>query len=91
MVNEVKNTYTMFSTYPDVVTVEQLQDALGVGRSTAYKMINNNEIGHIRIGNSIKIPKMALINYIYAYEQAIPCYNVNRNGQVNQAVRKEIQ
>lgn len=88
-INFASSTYTPFANYPDILTVEQLQAALGVGRSTAYKLIHKNEIGHIRIGNSIKIPKLALINYISEYDNAMLCYNGPCNGQANQAVRKE--
>lgn len=84
------NCYNPFATYPDVLSVEQLQCALGIGRSTAYKMIRNKDIPSIRIGNIIKIPKQALINYVSAFENENLCYNHDCNGQLNQAVGKEI-
>lgn len=90
MVNEYTNSYIPFSAYPDVLSVEQLRAALGIGRATAYKMIRNNQIPSIRIGSVIKIPKQALINYVTAFENENLCYNYDCNGQVNQAVRKEI-
>ena len=56
----------MFANYPDVVNVEQLQTMLGVGRNTAYRLINDNEIRSIRIGSVHKIPKVYVIEYILA-------------------------
>jgi excisionase family DNA binding protein len=54
----------MFSNYPDIVTVAQLQKMLGVGRNTAYGLINKNMIPSIRIGSVHKIPKINVIKYI---------------------------
>lgn len=36
--------YGMFSKYPDVLNVEDIQSAMGVGRTTAYRLINNGDI-----------------------------------------------
>ena len=60
----------MFNDYPDVLTIEDLQIALNIGRSTAYRLIRNGGIRHLRIGKNIKIPRRYLMDYI---ETA--CYN----------------
>lgn len=86
--NFVSDSYTPFEAFPDVLTVEQLQNALGIGRSTAYKIIHNKEIGYLRIGTAIKIPKTSLISYVE--ENLETCYDISCNGQVNRAVRKGI-
>ena len=54
----------IFTEFPDVLTISQMQKALAIGKSTAYKLINSNTIKHIRIGKSIKIPKIYLVEYI---------------------------
>jgi excisionase family DNA binding protein len=54
----------MFDNYPDLMTIYDLQNALGIGRSMAYRLINNDEIKHFRIGSSIKVPKQFLVDYI---------------------------
>ena len=56
--------YTLFGDYPDMLTMEQMQAALGIGRSTAYKLTQSGELGHIRLGKSIRIPKSELVYYI---------------------------
>ena len=60
----------MFNNYPDVLTIEDLQIALNIGRSTAYRLIRNGEIRHLRIGKNIKIPRRYLLEYIKS-----ACYN----------------
>ena len=60
----------MFSGYPDVLNIEQLQSALNIGRSTAYQIIKDNSLKSMRIGNNIRIPKKYLLEYVYN-----ECYN----------------
>ena len=47
-------------------TIQDLQKILGIGKNTAYKLINNGEIGCIRIGEKqlIRIPPAELEKYI---------------------------
>ena len=54
----------MFNEYPDVLTINEMQQALGIGRSMAYRLINGGKVKHLRIGKSIKIPKRFLVDYI---------------------------
>ncbi len=48
----------MFEDYPDVLTVPDVQRALAVGRNAVYKLIKENRIKSIRIGKSLRIPKI---------------------------------
>ena len=62
---ELKELYQMmFSNYPNIVTVKQLQVMLGVIRHLAYKLINDGEIQAFKIGSSLKIPKVSVINFV---------------------------
>ena len=54
----------MFDTYPEIMTVSQVSEALYIGRNSAYNLIHRNAIGHLRIGTSIRVPKACLIKYI---------------------------
>lgn len=54
----------MFPDYPDIVTVKQLREILGVSRALAYKLISDGEIQAVKIGTSLKIPKVSVINYV---------------------------
>ena len=54
----------LFKGYPDVLTVKDLQRALGIGKAAAYTLLENNSIPSFRIGRVYKIPKTALIGYV---------------------------
>lgn len=56
----------MFRKYPDILTVAQVAEALGIGKTAAYALVNNHILAHIRVGKSIKVPKFALIEFVTA-------------------------
>jgi len=67
--------YKMFDQYNDIMTIEDVQKCLEIGRTTAYKLLNSGKIRHMRIGTKIKIPKQFLVEYINR-----ECYNDLSNG-----------
>ena len=60
----------LFESFPDIMTIKDLQRALQIGRSKAYELVNTGEIYSFHIGNAVRIPKKCLIDYI-----AEQCYN----------------
>ena len=47
----------IFAGYPDVVNVGQMCSMLGgIGKKTAYDLLRNGDIRHIKLGKSFKIP-----------------------------------
>ena len=54
----------LFVEYPDVMTVQHLRVALGIGRLGAYKLLEQGKIQSFKIGNTYKIPKTAVIEYV---------------------------
>jgi len=54
----------LFREYPDVISVEQLQEMLNIGRVLAYKIVKSGAIKSRKIGRDYKITKTAVINYI---------------------------
>ena len=56
--------FELFERYPDVLTVHQAREALGVGRTGVYKLIEQGVLKCFKIGNAYKIPKSALIEYV---------------------------
>ena len=54
----------MFANYPDVLGIKDLRQALGIGRAGAYKLLEAGKIQSFKIGNTYKIPKSALIDYV---------------------------
>ena len=63
--SEIKELYNMMvPDFPDIVTVTQLQEMLGVSRHLAYDLINDGSIRGLKIGNAFKIPKVNVIEYV---------------------------
>ncbi len=60
----------MFEEYPDIMTALQVAEALRIGRSSAYNLINSKSLAHIRIGALIRVPKKCLIDH---YEKPKAC------------------
>jgi excisionase family DNA binding protein len=58
------NPDNMFGTFQDLLTINDVQKALGVGRSMAYRLINSGRIQHLRVGKSIKVPKRFLVDFV---------------------------
>lgn len=54
----------IFQNYPDVLTIAQVAQALGIGRKAAYDLVNNNKLGCVRVGKNIKVPKFCLVEYL---------------------------
>ena len=74
------NTYnynSLFSDFPDVLSVKQLQSALQIGRNKAYELIKNNSLKYFKVGKEIKIPKQFLIDYVLN-----SCYNGDATGKL---------
>ncbi len=56
----------MFREYPDVLTIPQVAEALGIGRKAAYALVNENKLAAFRIGKSIRVPKKYLEDFVLA-------------------------
>lgn len=54
----------MFDEYKDILSVIELCEALGIGKNTAYKLINSGQIKSIKVGATHKIPKVHLIDFV---------------------------
>ena len=54
----------MFKDYPDVVTIKELQQMLGIGKNLAYELVNTNAIPHTKIGRRIIVTKTNVIKYL---------------------------
>jgi excisionase family DNA binding protein len=54
------------ATLPEVLTVREAAAILRVGRNQLYQAIGRGELGAVRIGRSIRIPKHALLDLLAA-------------------------
>lgn len=66
MENEKANRceYDMFSTYEDVVSVDDVMNMLHIGRSNVYKLLKEKQIKCVRVGVKYIIPKKSVIDFI---------------------------
>lgn len=65
MPEKIKDSYAfMFTSYPDVVNVEQLQEMLGIGVTLAYRLVREQKIRAFKVGREYKIPKANVISYL---------------------------
>jgi excisionase family DNA binding protein len=51
---------------PEVLTVREAAVILRVGRNQLYQAVGRGELGAVRIGRSIRIPKHALLDLLAA-------------------------
>ena len=58
----------LFSEYPDVVTVDDLQKMLKIGRNSAYDILKAGLIKTIKVGKRCIIPKQSVINFLATAE-----------------------
>lgn len=66
---ELRELYQMmFPEYPGIVTVKELREMLGISRKLAYKLIDYGYIHAVKIGTTLKIPKISVINYVMEKE-----------------------
>ena len=61
---EIQTMYeVMFTDYPDIVNVAQVQSMLNISHHLAYSLINDGYIPGMKIGNAYRVPKINVINY----------------------------
>lgn len=54
----------MFENYDDILTVDDIAEALKIGSTQAYKIIQSGQIYAFKEVKSWRIPKSGLIEYI---------------------------
>lgn len=54
----------LLSNYEDVLTVKDVREILKIGRNYCYNLLQSGCIPSIRVGNSYRIPKVNIINYL---------------------------
>lgn len=60
----MENTTNKLEFYGDVLSVADLCQILPLGRNAVYKLLKDNTIKNIRVGNKIIIPKKSLIQFL---------------------------
>ncbi|MCD8117575.1 MAG: helix-turn-helix domain-containing protein [Oscillospiraceae bacterium] len=57
-------TYKSIEDIPVLLSIEALQDILGIGRTKAYELIRSGQIRSIRIGRLVRIAKSDLLEFL---------------------------
>ena len=59
-----ENYQMMFTSYPDLVNINQLKEMLGIGITLAYRLVREKTIASLKVGREYKIPKRNIIAYL---------------------------
>jgi excisionase family DNA binding protein len=64
---------SMLREYPDVMSAEQMSDALGISTKTGCKLLREGKICSLKIGKTYRVPKAHLFAYLHLSggEQAV--------------------
>lgn len=54
----------MFENYDDILTIEEVAEALKVGTSQVYKLVRSGEMNAFKEGKNWRIPKKGVLNYV---------------------------
>jgi len=76
----------MFQQYPDILTVQQVADALRISKASVYRLIHDKQLGCKHIGRKIIVPKVCLMDYVKSAR-----YTVCNSGQIYPVTKGEQQ
>lgn len=54
----------MFEQYPDILTVEEVCEALRMGYNAVYELLNEGKLKAYKNGRVWRIPREALVRYV---------------------------
>ena len=54
----------MLANFPDIMSVIDVANALGIGKNAAYTLIHDGSIGAKYVGRKILVPKICVIDYV---------------------------
>ena len=60
----MKNMERPFDDYPDVVSVEEIQQMLRIGKNAVYTLLKDGEIKSIKVGKRYIVPKKHVAEFL---------------------------
>ena len=54
----------LFSTYPDVVSIDEIQQMLRIGKNTVYELLKTQKLKSIKVGKKYIVPKKYVIEFL---------------------------
>ena len=64
----------MLEEYPEIMKVSDIQSVLRISRSKAYELTKNGTIRCFKVGNSVRITKASLIEFLCE-----KCYSIHKD------------
>lgn len=61
----------LFADKPDIVTLKEMQEMLGIGKRLAYKLLHSGKIKGVKVGHVYRIPKCRIIEYVMSENQKV--------------------
>ena len=59
----------MLKEYPDIMTVEQMCEVLGISTKTGYRLLREKKICCLKVGRAYRIPKAHLLHIYVSAEK----------------------
>ena len=66
--NKTGGNETMLDQYEDLMTVQDIQDVLHIGKNRAYELLRDGTISSIRLGKSWEVLKEAVISFLRSWQ-----------------------
>ena len=54
----------MLKAYPDVLTIQQMCEILGISTKTGYRLLREKKICCLKVGRAYRVPKAHLFTYL---------------------------
>lgn len=54
----------LFETYPDVVSIEEIQQMLRIGKNAVYELLKTQKLKSIKVGKRYIVPKKYVIDFL---------------------------
>ena len=64
---------TVLLSFPDLMSVQDLMSAFGIGRTKAYELIRSGALQSIKIGRAVRVLKISAVDFLLKN-----CYNLRQ-------------
>ena len=54
----------LFNTYPDVVSIDEIQQMLRIGKNAVYELLKTQKLKSIKVGKRYIVPKKYVIDFL---------------------------
>ena len=54
----------LFHTYPDVVSIDEIQQMLRIGKNAVYELLKTQKLKSIKVGKRYIVPKKYVIDFL---------------------------